>query len=177
MRESADDSEYMRITAGIVSAFVGNNAVRTSELPLLIDAVHASLLKVTETRAAEPISESKPPAVPVKKSITDDYLICLEDGKRFKSLKRHLSTAYGMSPDDYRAKWGLGREYPMVAPAYASARSSLARQMGLGRKRDAWASTVEGEAPSMNHHVNDEAAEPANEAPRKRGRPRIMDAA
>lgn len=176
MGESVDHSEYIRITADIVSAFVGNNAVRTSELPPLIDAVHASLLKATETKAAEPVSESKPPAVPIKKSITDEYLICLEDGKRFKSLKRHLSTAYNMSPDDYRAKWGLSREYPMVAPAYASARSSLARQMGLGRKREGAGEAIADVVP-MNLHMNDETAEHATQAPRKRGRPRIKSAA
>lgn len=176
MSESVDNSEYIRITADIVSAFVGNNAVRTSELPTLIDTVHATLLKATETKAAEPVSVSKPPAVSVKKSITDEYLICLEDGKKFKSLKRHLSTAFNMSPDDYRAKWGLGREYPMVAPAYASARSSLARQMGLGRKREG-ADRATADVVSMNHHVNDETIALESQAPRKRGRPRIKNAA
>ena len=166
MSESGQEVDYIQITADIVAAFVSNNAVRASELPFLIEAVHGSLWKVTEVKAEEPAPEAKPPAVPVKKSITDDYLICLEDGKKFKSLKRHLSTAYGMTPDEYRAKWGLNRDYPMVAPAYASARSSLARQMGLGRKREDAAEDIEP--------VVEVAAPPPVEAPRRRGRPRAV---
>lgn len=163
MSESGPEVDYIQITADIVAAFVSNNAVRASELPSLIEAVHGSLWKVTEVKVEEPAVEAKPPAVPIKKSITDDYLICLEDGKKFKSLKRHLSTAYNMTPDDYRAKWGLNRDYPMVAPAYASARSSLARQMGLGRKREDTADEPE---------AVEAAAPPPAEAPRRRGRPR-----
>lgn len=167
MSESGQEVDYIQITADIVAAFVSNNSVRATELPSLIEAVHGSLWKVTEVKAEEPVVEAKPPAVPIKKSITDDYLICLEDGKKFKSLKRHLSTAYGMTPDEYRAKWGLNRDYPMVAPAYASARSSLARQMGLGRKREDAAEEIEPVVEVM-------APAPASEAPRRRGRPRAV---
>lgn len=172
MSESEVQADFIQITADIVSAFVSNNSVRAGELPALIEAIHASLRNVIDTKPEEPVVETKAPAVPIKKSITDDYIICLEDGKRFKSLKRHLSTAYNMTPDDYRAKWGLNRDYPMVAPAYASARSSLARQMGLGRKRDEQVSSspaeasAEPEQPAMADDV------PA--APRKRGRPKSI---
>ncbi len=176
MSESAPSSDYVQITADIVSAFVSNNAVRASELPAIIEAVHSSLLKVSDVKAEEPVSEARTPAVPIKKSITDDYIICLEDGKKFKSLKRHLSTAYNMSPDEYRAKWGLNRDYPMVAPAYASARSSLARQMGLGRKRDEAPDAEDGaaEAPSEMREGDLPDDEAAAAAPRRRGRPRAV---
>ena len=175
MTESTSGADYIQITADIVSAFVSNNAVRASELPSIIEAVHTSLLKVSELKTEEPVAENKVPAVPVKKSITDDYIICLEDGKKFKSLKRHLSTAYNMSPDEYRAKWGLNRDYPMVAPAYASARSNLARQMGLGRKRDEAMDEVVTEAAPVAAVAEEPAAAPAPaEAPRKRGRPRSV---
>ena len=170
MSESAPSADHIKITADIVSAFVSNNAVRASELPSIIEAVHTSLLKASESKTEEPVAENKVPAVPVKKSITDEFIICLEDGKKFKSLKRHLSTAYNMSPDEYRAKWGLNRDYPMVAPAYASARSNLARQMGLGRKRD---EAAEQPAPTMDL-VEEPAKASAPEAPRKRGRPRAV---
>jgi predicted transcriptional regulator len=183
MSESMGEADYIQITADIVSAFVSNNAVRASELPSIIEAVHTSLLKASDLKTEEPAPESKVPAVPVKKSITDEFIICLEDGKKFKSLKRHLSTAYNMSPDEYRAKWGLSRDYPMVAPAYASARSNLARQMGLGRKRDDGqdgagmngAEAVELPAPAPAP-VEEPAAAPAP-APRKRGRPRAVKTA
>ncbi len=183
MSDSTAGADYIKITADVVSAFVSNNAVRASELPAIIEAVHTSLLKASELKSEEPLSENKVPAVPVKKSITDEFIICLEDGKKFKSLKRHLSTAYNMSPDEYRAKWGLNRDYPMVAPAYASARSSLARQMGLGRKRDDaiedMSATEVVDAPVMK--AEEEAPAPATqaspEAPRKRGRPRSVKTA
>ncbi|WP_377849033.1 MucR family transcriptional regulator [Bosea sp. UC22_33] len=122
------------LVAGIVSAFVAHNSVPTSELPALIASTHAALASLGK----EPIAavEEKPvPAVSIKKSISPDFLICLEDGKKFKSLKRHLRTAYDMSPDEYRVKWGLPTDYPMVAPAYADARSQLAKSMGLGQQR------------------------------------------
>jgi predicted transcriptional regulator len=176
MSESTSDADYIQITADIVSAFVSNNAVRASELPSIIEAVHSTLLKASDVKAEEPVPENKVPAVPVKKSITDEFIICLEDGKKFKSLKRHLSTAYNMSPDEYRAKWGLPRDYPMVAPAYASARSSLARQMGLGRKRDEEMMSAEEPAPAPVEEPVTLAAEDA-EAPRRRGRPRAAKAA
>lgn len=127
-----DQSDLIEMTAGIVSAYVGNNLVSTADLPALIKQVHAALATVGAP-VAEPAPAPKEPAVPVRKSITPDYLICLEDGRKFKSLKRHLRTKYDMTPEDYRAKWGLPKDYPMVAPNYAEARSNLAKQMGLGQ--------------------------------------------
>lgn len=125
--------ELIDMTADIVSAYVGNNTVGASDLPDLIQQVHSALTGVTGERAGRP-QEPLKPAVSIKKSITPDYLICLEDGKKFKSLKRHLRTHYDLSPEDYREKWGLPKDYPMVAPKYAEARSRLAKQMGLGQK-------------------------------------------
>lgn len=127
-----EKSEIIEMTTDIVAAYVGNNAVATADLPALIQSVYRSLSNVvagSETVETAP----KEPAVPVKRSITPDFLICLEDGRKFKSLKRHLRTKYNMSPEDYRAKWGLPKDYPMVAPNYARARSDLAKQMGLGQ--------------------------------------------
>jgi predicted transcriptional regulator len=127
-----DNAQLLEMTADIVSAYVGNNNVQAVEVPGLISSIHAALTLVA-TGAAEPEPEVKEPAVPVRKSITPDFLICLEDGRKFKSLKRHLRTKYNMSPEEYRAKWGLAKDYPMVAPNYAKARSDLAKQMGLGQ--------------------------------------------
>jgi predicted transcriptional regulator len=125
-------AEIIEMTADIVSAYVGANAVGAADLPMLIQAVHRALAGVSA--AAEPVEiAAKEPAVPLKRSITPEFLICLEDGRKFKSLKRHLRTKYNMSPEDYRAKWGLAKDYPMVAPNYAKARSDLAKQMGLGQ--------------------------------------------
>jgi predicted transcriptional regulator len=118
-------------TTEIVAAFVSNNQLPTADLPGLIQAVHRALAGIG-TAAPEP-EPRKEPAVPVRRSITPDYLVCLEDGKTFKSLKRHLRTKYGMSPEEYREKWGLAKDYPMVAPNYAAARSALAKNMGLGK--------------------------------------------
>ncbi|HEY2659302.1 MAG TPA: MucR family transcriptional regulator [Caulobacteraceae bacterium] len=127
-----DKSEIIEMTADIVSAYVGNNSVSAADLPSLIQSIHRALSGVTT--AAEPVEAApKEPAVPVKRSITPDHLVCLEDGRKFKSLKRHLRTKYNMSPEDYRTKWGLPKDYPMVAPNYAKARSDLAKQMGLGQ--------------------------------------------
>jgi predicted transcriptional regulator len=124
----------IELTAEIVSAYVSKNPVPASELPALIASVAASLAGlVNGTAVTEPV-EAQKPAVPIKKSITPEFLISLEDGKKFKSLKRALRTRYGMTPEEYRAKWGLPRDYPMVAPNYAAARSELAKKMGLGRK-------------------------------------------
>ncbi len=123
----------LEIAADIVSAYVGNNPVSTSELPNLIGEVYSALAKANGTAGA-PGHEKSRPAVPIKKSLHDDYIICLEDGKKFKSLKRHLRSHYDLSPEEYREKWGLPVDYPMVAPNYAKARSKLAREMGLGRK-------------------------------------------
>jgi predicted transcriptional regulator len=127
-----DKSEIIGMTADIVSAYVGNNTVASSDLPSLIQSIHRALTGVAG--GAEPVEAApREPAVPVKRSITPDFLVCLEDGRKFKSLKRHLRTKYNMSPEDYRAKWGLAKDYPMVAPNYAKARSDLAKQMGLGQ--------------------------------------------
>lgn len=123
----------IELTADVVSAYVSNNPVPVGELPALISQVHAAL-KGTADNGAPEKPEAQKPAVPIKKSVTADYIISLEDGKKFKSLKRHLATHYGLSPDEYRAKWGLPADYPMVAPNYAAARSALAKTMGLGRK-------------------------------------------
>ena len=118
-----------------MSAFVSNNPVPAAELPALIGSVHQALTKVANGTPAQAVEEPKAPAVSVKKSVQPDYIVCLEDGKRFKSLKRHLRTVYDLTPDQYRAKWGLPADYPMVAPNYAAARSELARSMGLGARR------------------------------------------
>lgn len=121
------------MTAEIVSAYVGNNEITAAELPSLIQQVYVSLADVSQGVI---LSENEPlkPAIAVKRSVSNDYIVCLEDGKKFKSLKRHLRAHYDMSPDEYRAKWGLPKDYPMVAPNYAQARSNLAKQMGLGQK-------------------------------------------
>jgi predicted transcriptional regulator len=120
-------------TADIVSAYVAHNVISGEKLPEFIGSVYAALSKAS-TSGAEPPKVELKPAVPVKKSVTQEYIVCLEDGKKFKSLKRHLRTHYDMSPEEYREKWGLARDYPMVAPAYATARSALAKSMGLGRR-------------------------------------------
>ena len=127
-------SNYIELTADIVSAYVSNNSVPASDISALISQVHSALLRVSNGQG-EVVSETLKPAVAVKKSITPEYLICLEDGKKFKSLKRHLRTQYNMTPEHYREKWGLAPDYPMVAPKYAEARSQLAKQMGLGQQR------------------------------------------
>jgi len=127
-----ENNTLLEMTADIVSAYLGANTVQPSEVPALIASIHQALSQVS-TGQPEPEPEPKEPAVPIRKSITPDYLICLEDGRKFKSLKRHLRTKYNMSPEEYRAKWGLAKDYPMVAPNYAKARSDLAKQMGLGQ--------------------------------------------
>jgi predicted transcriptional regulator len=128
-----EKSEFVEMTADIVSAYVSNSSISVAELPALIQQVHKALTDVASGAAEQEAAPPATPAVPVKKSITPDFLICLEDGRKFKSLKRHLRTKYDMSPDQYRAKWGLPKDYPMVAPNYAQARSNLAKQMGLGQ--------------------------------------------
>jgi predicted transcriptional regulator len=133
MTETAGKS-FIDLTAKIVSAYLGHNPTPASEIPNLIGQVHAALLRVSTGRQ-ETSPEPAKPAVSVKKSMTPDYLVCLEDGKRFKSLKRHLRTQYNMTPEQYRDKWSLPADYPMVAPNYAAARSQLAKQMGLGQQR------------------------------------------
>src|SRR5437762_5196446 len=127
-------SSFIELTADIVSAYVSNNSVSAGEIPSLINQVHAALMRVSAGQSdAQP--EPLKPAISVKKSITPDHLVCLEDGKKFKSLKRHLRTQYNMTPEAYREKWNLPPDYPMVAPNYAAARSQLAKQMGLGQQR------------------------------------------
>jgi predicted transcriptional regulator len=129
-------SEVLILAADIVSAYVSNNAVQAGDLPELIVQVHSALRKLTSAPvSALPPPEVLNPAVSIKRSITPEYLVCLEDGKKFKSLKRHLRTHYDLSPEEYRAKWGLAGDYPMVAPAYARERSQLAKEMGLGQQR------------------------------------------
>ena len=134
MADNPGESSYIQLTANIVSAYVSNNTVPSAEIPNLIGQIHSALLRVSGGQAPTPAEPLKP-AVPLKRSITSDYLVCLEDGKKFKSLKRHLRTQYGMTPEQYRGKWALPPDYPMVAPNYAAARSQLAKQMGLGQQR------------------------------------------
>ncbi|MEM7067460.1 MAG: MucR family transcriptional regulator [Pseudomonadota bacterium] len=130
---SVEVTTLIELASDVVSSYVSNNPVSTTELPNLIGEVYSSLSKLANSET--PISQhNTKPAVPIKKSLHDDYIICLEDGKKFKSLKRHLRSHYDLSPEQYREKWGLPADYPMVAPNYAEARSRLARQMGLGRK-------------------------------------------
>ena len=134
MADTPGDGRFIELTADIVSAYVSNNTVPAGDIPALISQVHAALSRVsgkTDDGAAEALK----PAVSLKKSITPEFIVCLEDGKKFKSLKRHLRTQYNMTPEQYREKWGLSADYPMVAPNYAAARSQLAKQMGLGQQR------------------------------------------
>ena len=127
-----DQENLVETTAKIVTAYVSNNRLMPSDLPALINAVFQTVAGVNGGGHSHP-GEPLKPVVSVKRSVTDDYIICLEDGKKFKSLKRHLRTSYGLSPEQYRAKWGLPADYPMVAPAYAAQRSKLAKAIGLGR--------------------------------------------
>ncbi|MDP2778941.1 MucR family transcriptional regulator [Devosia sp.] len=126
------DAVLLEQVAEIVSAYVANNALSTADLPALITSTHSALRSLSASPVEPPMADLTP-AVPIKKSVTPDFIICLDDGKKFKSLKRHLSTL-GMTPDEYRAKWGLTSDYPMVAPNYSATRSSLAKANGLGRK-------------------------------------------
>ncbi len=134
MSDNAGNGGFIGLTANIVSAYVSNNAVAAGDIPALINQVHAALLRVSSGQRDVPAEPLKP-AVAVKKSITPEHLVCLEDGKKFKSLKRHLRTQYNMTPEQYREKWSLPLDYPMVAPKYAEARSKLAKEMGLGQQR------------------------------------------
>ncbi len=126
------DDELLRMTAEVVSAYVSNNTLATGQLGDVIQSVYNSL-RVLEGQAAEPPAEPLKPAVPVRKSVTPEFLVCLEDGKKLKMLKRHLRSTYNLTPDEYRAKWGLAPDYPMVAPNYAAQRSEFAKKIGLGR--------------------------------------------
>ncbi|WP_026381210.1 MucR family transcriptional regulator [Afifella pfennigii] len=134
MTETIQNDNLIELTADIVSAYVSNNTIAAGDISGLIGNIYQAL-QTTAEGGAEPEPEPQKPAVPVRKSITPDFIICLEDGKKFKSLKRHLRTHYDLSPEEYRDKWGLPADYPMVAPNYAKARSELAKQMGLGQKR------------------------------------------
>jgi predicted transcriptional regulator len=134
MASNLENAELIELASEIVSAYVSNNSVPATELPSLINEVYLALTRVG-TVTVEAVVEPPKPAISVKKSINPDYIICLEDGKKFKSLKRHLRTQYNMSPEQYREKWGLPADYPMVAPNYAAARSRLAKEMGLGQQR------------------------------------------
>jgi predicted transcriptional regulator len=131
------------LAADVVAAFVAHNALPLAEVPSLVESVHAALTRLSNGEAAPiaPIAANVVPAVPVRKSITPDYLICLEDGRKLKSLKRHLATL-GMTPDQYRLKWNLPPSYPMTAPNYSAVRSAMAKTLGLGRKK--------GESPSAS---------------------------
>jgi predicted transcriptional regulator len=135
-RSMSDEApgRYIKLTADIVSAYVSNNSVAAADIPSLINDVHNALMRVSSPQRDGPVEAARP-AVPVKKSIAPDYIVCLEDGKKFKSLKRHLRSQYNMTPEQYRDKWGLPPDYPMVAPNYAAARSQLAKRMGLGQQR------------------------------------------
>jgi predicted transcriptional regulator len=129
-----DTSELQVLTTKVVAAYVGNNSVSMNDLPALINSVQSAFRGLGEDKAA-PQKTEQTPAVPIKKSVTPDYIVCLEDGKKLKMLKRHLKTVYDLSPDEYRIKWSLPPEYPMVAPNYARARSEMATKLGLGRKK------------------------------------------
>lgn len=154
--DTVEHDDLVQLTADIVSAYVANNKVGTADLGKLIEDVHGALQRAPGAQAA-PEPEPREPAVSIRRSITPDYIVCLEDGKKFKSLKRHLQGEHGLTPDEYRSKWGLSRDYPMVAPNYAKARSDLAKSMGLGRKG--------GGAPAA-------AAAEAEAAPKRGRRPR-----
>lgn len=158
MAERGTTPDHVELAADIVSAFVSSNSVQVNELPGLIVSVHAALGALPGARA-EVRTEPPTPAVSVKRSVTPDFIVCLEDGKKFKSLKRHLRTRYGMTPDQYRAKWNLAPSYPMVAPNYAAARSELARSMGLGQQRRERAASRDAEADAAPRRPARAAAE------------------
>lgn len=132
MTEQTNPNEILSLTTNIVAAHVANNPVAVTDLPVLIREVYQTLSNVGTAGDLE--AERPTPAVPLKKSVTPDYIVCLEDGKKLKMLKRHLKTAYNMTPEDYRERWGLAPDYPMVAPNYAKQRSKLAKQIGLGTR-------------------------------------------
>ena len=131
--EQSTSDDILRMTAEVVAAYVRNNPLPTAELSSIINTVHGSLAALNGSAALK--AEPQRPAVSVRRSVQPDHIVCLEDGKKLKMLKRHLRTTYGLSPEEYRAKWGLPPDYPMVAPNYAKQRSEFAKQIGLGRKR------------------------------------------
>jgi predicted transcriptional regulator len=132
--QKAEKGDVLRMAVEIVAAYVSNNTVQAGDVPEVISTVYRSLANI-EGRAGDGFGEPPKPAVSVRKSVTPEYIICLEDGKKLKMLKRHLRAAYNMSPEEYRAKWGLPADYPMVAPNYAAQRSDFAKKIGLGRKK------------------------------------------
>ncbi len=132
MAEATDSSELLELTTEIVSSHVANNPVTVNDLPNLIQQVYNTLATIGKSSA--PAAERPQPAVPIKRSVTPDFIICLEDGRKLKMLKRHLKTAYNMTPEEYRERWALTPDYPMVAPNYAKQRSTLAKKIGLGTK-------------------------------------------
>jgi predicted transcriptional regulator len=137
MSDTENNSGLVELAADVASAYVSNNVVPVADLGTVVENIYAALLKVSGGSVAVAAISPEPlvPAVPIKKSVTPDHIICLEDGKRFKSLKRHLASRYNLTPDEYKAKWGLPSDYPMVAPNYAASRSELAKRMGLGERR------------------------------------------
>jgi predicted transcriptional regulator len=157
--QSIDRGELLALTAEIVAAYASNNNLDAGQLPQLIQSVFDRISALSNN---EPEPTALTPAVPIKRSVADDHIVCLEDGKKLKMLKRHLMTSYGMTPEEYRARWGLKPDYPMVAPAYARTRRDLAKKIGLGRKR------IPTPAP---------VAEPAPEPKPKTRRPRAKAAA
>ncbi len=161
--DTNEGRQFSELTAEIVAAYVSNNNVRPKDIATLIGNVHSALLQAPNGRV-ETAPEPQEPAVSVRKSLTPDYIVCLEDGLKFKSIKRHLRGMHDLSPDDYRAKWGLKKDYPMVAPNYSEARSSLAKTMGLGRKA----------APDPAASIPAKAETPSR--PAKRGRPTKAEA-
>ena len=166
MSDANTDISLIEMAAEIVSAYVRNNSVPASDLPSLLQSVHSSLGSIVNGPKPEATKEPQQPKVSVKKSITEDFIVCLEDGKRFKSLKRHLYSEHGLSPQEYRAKWGLSKEYPMVAPSYANARSSLAKSLGLGRK-----AAVPAEAAAAPAAPSPSGAAEAKKTRRRAGKP------
>jgi len=132
--QTVASTDLLRMSVEIVSAYVSNNSIAVTQVPDVINTVYGALNSINGQTVSE-ISESQKPAVSVRRSVNPDYIVCLEDGKKLKMLKRHLRAAYGMSPDEYRAKWGLSSDYPMVAPNYALQRSAFAKKIGLGRKK------------------------------------------
>ena len=154
MNESNPDARYLSLAADIVSAHVANNAVQADALPELIQSVYRTLAAVAgDVAAASGTTEKPPPAVPVKRSVFPDYIVCLEDGKKLSMLRRHLKTAYNLTPDQYRARWGLPFDYPMVAPNYSSRRSALAKEIGLGQKKTIETEVPEAVAPKLKSEV------------------------
>ena len=156
----SNELDLTSFTADIVSAYVAHNAIGSDRLPDFIGSVYGALSRAT-LQGVEPPKVELKPAVAIKKSVTAEYIICLEDGKKFKSLKRHLRSQYDMSPEEYREKWGLPHDYPMVAPSYAAARSDLAKKIGFGRRGRAVAGT-QSEVPAK--------AEPAEQPVKARGK-------